>query len=140
MPEIPGARSRAGSARVRPVIDQVVSAFLLALMGVGSLALWILIPAGTLKLFLPLSSSRGYHLTIGLVAVPAAMITFGLGLSWLNNLYLRINGYWEETDDGQHRRMRGPLETMMLWSIGIAFVALTLWFLLLARSPNQQAF
>jgi hypothetical protein len=123
------------------VVDRLVSALLLVLMAIGSLALWIVVPAGILKLLTPLSDSLGYHLAVALLGVPAAMIALGIGLGWLNTLYLRVNGAWEVDDEGDlPARVRGPLEPLMLWSIAIAFVALTLWFFLVAENPNQQAF
>lgn len=126
-------------SRRRPV-DMLVSGFLLALMALGSLALWIVVPAASLKLLLPRSESIYYHLVIGLVGVPAAMICFALCLFWLNGLYLRVNGAWKADDSGYlPRRVRGPLEPMMLGSLLIAIIAMGIWFFFIAENPVPQA-
>ncbi len=120
-------------------VDRLVSVLLLVLMAAGSLALWIVVPAGILRLLLPLSESKGYHLAIGLLAVPAAMIAFGMSLTWLNGLYLRVNGAWRADDeDGYPRRVRGPLESLMIGSLLFALVAMAFWFFLLAENPSSQ--
>lgn len=119
-------------------IDRIVATFLLLLMAVGSLALWIAVPFVVLKGFIPLSESQGYHLAIGLLGVPAAMIVFGIGLFWVNGLYLRITGQWQLDPDGMPRRMRGPLEPILLWSLLIALVTLFFWFFVLAENPSMQ--
>jgi hypothetical protein len=122
---------------MRP-IDRLVAGFLLVLMAIGGLALWIAVPAAVLKALIPLSDSRGYHLLIGLIGVPVAMIAFGIALFWINGLYLRITGYWQVDPDGAPRRLRGPLEQILIWSLLFALVALLFWFFALAENPSPQ--
>jgi hypothetical protein len=123
----------------RKVADRLVSAFLIVLMTIGAFALWIVVPAGSLKLLIPLSNSTVYHLIVGLVAVPAAMLVFGIGLLWLNALYLRVNGLVRIDEETKAPvRMRGPLEPLILWSLLIALVALFVWFFVFAEHPSAQ--
>lgn len=125
-------------ARGRPgprAVDRVAAAFLLALLVAGSLALWVAVPAAVLKALTPLSESTAYHLGVGLIGVPAAMIVFALGLFWVNGLYLRVTGHWRVDEDGAPRRLRGPLEPILLWSLLVAVVAIGVWFFALAENP-----
>lgn len=126
--------------RKRAPVDRVVSALLLVGMAIGSLALWIAVPAAVLKALVPLSDSIGYHLGVGLLAVPAAMIAFGIGLAWMNKLYLRVNGEWDGLEeDNPPSRARGPLEPLIVWSLWLALIAMALWFFLLAENPVVSA-
>jgi hypothetical protein len=72
-----------------------------------------------------------------------AMALFTPALFWLNNLYLRVTGVFEriaedELDAGWQRRLRGPLEPMLIVSLVVALVALTIWFFFLAEEPPRQ--
>lgn len=129
----PAARPR------RRAVDRLVSVFLLVLMALGSFAIWTVVPAASLKVLLPRSESTAYHLVIGLIGVPAAMIVFGMGLFWLNGLYLRVNGAWRPGESGDlPHRVKGPLESMMLWSFLVAVIAMGFWFFVLAENPSSQ--
>jgi hypothetical protein len=124
---------------LRPV-DRIVAGFLLLLLAAGSLALWLVIPAGSLWLLSRLSESSLYHLLVGLFAVPTAMMLFAPVLFWLNGLYLRVTGHWAyDAEEDRPRRLRGPLEPLLLWSFVIAFVALAYWFFFLAGNPALTA-
>src|SRR5687767_14928923 len=79
--------------------DRVAFAFLLVLMSVGSFALWIGVPLGALWLASKLADSLAEHFVISLPMVLATMCTWGWGLFWLNSLYLRINGFFDEPED-----------------------------------------
>lgn len=125
-----------GRRALRP-IDRLVAAFLLALMAAGSLALWLLVPAGSLWALTQLSDSKTFHLFVGLFGVPVAMILFAPLLFWLNALYLRVTGHWGyDEEEDRPRRLRGPLEPLLLWSLLIAIVALCAWFLFVADDPH----
>jgi hypothetical protein len=124
---------------LRPV-DRIVAGFLLLLLAAGSLALWLVIPAGSLWLLSRLSENSLYHLLVGLFAVPTAMVLFAPVLFWLNGLYLRVTGHWAyDAEEDRPRRLRGPLEPLLLWSFVIAFVALAYWFFFLAENPALTA-
>ena len=117
-------------------LDRVAAAFLLLLMAAGCLALWIAVPAAVLSTLTRLSDSKNYHLLVALFAVPAAMIAFAPLLLWLNALYLRVTGHWRfDEDEQRHRRLRGPLETLLVWSLLVAFALLCIWFAFPASPP-----
>ena len=120
---------------LRPV-DRIVAGFVLLLLAVGSLALWLVIPAGSLWLLSRLSENSLFHLLVALFAVPTAMLLFASVLFWLNGLYLRVTGHWAyDAEEDRPRRLRGPLEPLLLWSFLIAFVALAYWFFFFAENP-----
>jgi hypothetical protein len=117
-------------------IDRLVATFLLLLIAAGCLALWIVVPAAVLWALTPLSDSRSYHLVVALVGVPTAMIAFASLLLWLNALYLRVTGHWRfDEEDERPRRLSGPLESLLVWSLLIAFALLCLWFAFPATPP-----
>src|SRR5947207_5406225 len=85
----------------RPV-DRAAGAFLIALMITGAFALWIAVPAGCLWLTSKVAEDSAEALVVGLPTTIVAMILTGLGLVWLNKLYLRITGvvaYYEAEED-----------------------------------------
>jgi ABC-type dipeptide/oligopeptide/nickel transport system permease component len=121
----------APSAAMNPVrhtvLDRIVGAFLLLLMAVGSLGLWIGVPAGVLYGLSQVTSSSAQHLAFSVLAVPVAMLLFALILFRLNALYLRVTvPDWaeEEDEDDEPRVMRGPLELLLLGSLALAIFAL----------------
>ena len=117
-------------------VDRLVAAFLLVLLAAGSLSLWLVVPAGSLWLLSRLSENSEWHLLVGLFAVPAAMLLFAPLLFWLNNLYLRVTGHWAyDEEEDRPRRLRGPLEPLLLWSFLLAFAAISYWFFFLADNP-----
>ena len=120
--------------------DRVVSAFLLVLMSVGSLVLWIGVPAGSLYLASKLVDSLAGHFVLALPMTLAAMIAWGSGLFWLNALYLRVNGFFDEPEDPDEppRRIRGPLEPILIASMFFALVSLFVWFFVFAENPSSQ--
>ena len=128
--------------REATAVDRLVAAFLLAMMALGSLALWVAIPAGVMLALTPLSESHGYHLLVALVGVPTAMIIAGLMLLWLNGLYLRVTGQWRyDEEEDRPKRLRGPLEPLLAWSLLIALIALVFWFFFLPHgAPSPSPF
>ena len=122
-------------------VDRLVAAFLLLLMVIGSLALWLVVPAGSLWTLTQLSESKTFHLFVGLLGVPAAMILFAPLLFWLNALYLRVTGHWRyDEEEDRPRRLHGPLEPILLWSLLLALIALFVWFFVFAENPSTQVF
>jgi hypothetical protein len=130
------------AANPRPgmrAVDRLVAAFLLLLMVIGSLALWLVVPAGSLWVLTQLSESKTFHLFVGLLGVPAAMILFAPLLFWLNALYLRVTGHWVyDEEEDRPRRLHGPLEPILLWSLLLALIALFVWFFVFAENPSTQ--
>ena len=121
----------------RPV-DRAVAWFLLVLMALGSLALWTVVPALTLRFGIDLLPSQALQLVAGLALVPTAMIVFSVFLFWLNGLYLRVTGHWGyDEEEDRPRRLRGPLEPLMVWSLVVALVLISYWFFFLAEGPGH---
>ena len=120
--------------------DRVASAFLLCVMTVGSLVLWIGVPLASLYVSSKLVDSLAGHFVVALPMTLAAMVAWGSGLFWLNGLYLRINGFFDEPEDPDEppRRVRGPLEPILISSMFFALVALFVWFFVFAENPSSQ--
>jgi hypothetical protein len=106
-------------------------------MGVGSLVLWIGLPAGVLWALSRLTESSTQHFLLALIAVPAAMVLFAPALFWLNGLYLRVIGALRPEEDDEDRRWRlgGPLELFLYASMAMALAALLAWILFLGERP-----
>ena len=127
-----------GSARHR-----AAGAFVLVVMTLACLAFWIGIPVGGLWALSKVTDSFTTHFVVGLIGVPVAMALFSPVLFWLNGLYLRVTGVLaqleaEEEETGWRRRVRGPLEPMLIVSFVVALVALFIWFFFLAGPPPRQ--
>jgi hypothetical protein len=122
-----GVESVRRDSGLRPV-DRAVAGFLLALMILGSLVLWIGVPAGVLYLLSRVTTSTTSHYLGGLLAVPAAMAAFGALLLWINSLYMRVSrtALVSEEKDGL-RRVHGPLGMILSTSLLVAVVALVAW-------------
>ena len=126
-----------------PPRDRLAAAFLLVLMAIGSFALWVGIPAAALYAASRLSDSIGSHLALGLPLSLASMVAFGAFLIWLNRLYLRITIPWavaEAEADEDPRRLRGPLEPLLVGSLLVALIGFVVWFFVFAENPNTAAF
>ena len=112
-------------------------------MAAACVVFWVGIPAGGLWGLGELTNSSVTHFLTALVLIPGAMLLFAPVLFWLNGLYLRVTGVLERLDEderqsGWRRRVRGPLESMLVVSFVIEFVALVVWFLLFAENPSSQ--
>jgi hypothetical protein len=123
-------------------LDRLAAAFVLVVMAIGSLVLWIGVPAASLWAASKLSDSLAGHFLIALPLTLAAMIAWGTLLFWLNALYLRIMGFWTKPEDPDElpRRVRGPLEPMLVVSLGIGLVAFLVWFFVFAENPSVRVF
>jgi len=123
----------------RRIVDRLVALALLAMMAVGCLALWVAVPAGILIGLGKLTESPTAHLALGLVLVPVGMISTGVLLAWMNHLYLRVTGVvgrFKPSEDDAPRRLRGPLEPLLLASFFLALVALAV--LIVVNPDNAQ--
>jgi hypothetical protein len=123
----------------RSAADRLAAGFLLALMIAGSFALWIAVPAAALWASAKIVDSLAGHFLVALPVTLAAMIAWGTGLFWLNTLYLRITGFFDEPEDPDEppRRIRGPLEPILVSSLVIALIALFVWFFVFAENPSM---
>jgi hypothetical protein len=123
--------------------DRIAGAFVLVVLAGCCLVFWIGIPLGVLWALSKATDDAATHFVSGLLGVPLAMAAFSPVLFWLNHLYLRITGVLDrlaedEEESGWHRRVRGPLEPMMLVSLAVAIVALFVWFFFFAEDPPRQ--
>jgi hypothetical protein len=121
-----------GGPRAR---ERIVLGFLFVLMALGSLALWLGIPVGGLWALSKLTETKANHFLAALVAIPAAMVLFAVGLAWLNRLYLRIREASQPPEDDRPWATRGPLDYLIRWSLLLAGIAFLLWFFVLAENP-----
>jgi hypothetical protein len=131
----------------RRASTRVAEALLIAMMGVGSVFLWIGIPAGWLLLASKLSPKYPRIYLIALIFCPLTMILFGWVLVRLNAMYLGLFPEREDTRpphpaawmssvgaDASTRHPRPVLEVCMSMSVALAVVALFVWFFFFAGS------
>jgi hypothetical protein len=123
--------------------DRMAAIFLLVLLTAGSAALWIGIPILCLWVASKMADNLGEHFVIALPLTLVGMILWALLLSWLNGLYLRVTGIVarmeEDAEQGwMPRRLRGPLEPLLVVWFVIAVVGLTIWFFFFAENPPRQ--
>jgi hypothetical protein len=124
--------------------DRLAAGFLLVLLTVGSLMLWVGVPAGWLWLASQITESESAHLALGIVGMPVAIILFAIVLVWINRLYMRV--VWSrgpplpeelETGEGDEIRVpRGPLEPLLVVSLVLSVFALFVWFFVFAENPS----
>lgn len=121
---------------------------LVALMAVGSLALWIAIPLGWVWVASLVSSSSqpsfGPYMLI-IVGIPLSMIAMGKLLGVLNRLYGQVTGTqsnvrvarpWLKSMRGERDNTRPltVLDVVMVCSVSAAVVVFLVWFFLFAGS------
>jgi hypothetical protein len=116
-------------------IERIALGFLLALMGLGSFALWLGIPVAGLWALGKVTETKSAHFVSALVAIPAIMVLFAVALAWLNRLYLRIREPSQPPEDDRPWTIRGPLDYFIRWSLLLAGLAFILWFFVLAENP-----
>lgn len=125
--------------------ERIAGAFILLLLTVACFVFWTAIPAGTLWVLGKITESQTAHFLSALVAVPALMMVAAGLLFWLNGLYLRVTGVIRrlEADEDKaewRRRLRGPLEPLLLTSLAIELIALCVWFFFFAENPSVHVF
>jgi ABC-type proline/glycine betaine transport system permease subunit len=123
--------------------DRIAAAFVLVMLAACCLVFWIGLPLAVLWALSKATDDATTHFVSGLIGVPLAMVAFAPALFWLNNLYLRVTGVLarleeDEEESGWRRRVRGPLEPMMFFSLAVAIVALCVWFFFIAEDPPRQ--
>ncbi|MQA74101.1 MAG: hypothetical protein GEU88_07155 [Solirubrobacterales bacterium] len=123
--------------------ERIAGGFVLVVLALACATFWIGIPVASLWALGELTDSGPTHFVAAVVGIPCAMAAFALALFWLNGLYLRITGVLarlaeDEREADWRRRVRGPLEPMLLLSLAIALVALFVWFFVFAENPSRQ--
>jgi cytochrome b561 len=127
------------------LLDRLVAAFLLILMAVGSLVLWIGVPAGSLYVAGQWTSTAAEHFLLALPMTLGAMILFGWFLFRVNAIYVQVSGVIratsiepdDEDEDEERRVYRGPLEVFLVASLVIALIAMCVWFFVFAENPPR---
>lgn len=132
-----------GSAPGTSVAERMAAALVLALLTIGSVALWVAIPIGCLWLSAQVADNLAQHFILALPMTIAAMSVWVLLLAWLNQLYLRASGVLarieaDERAGWRRRRVRGPLEPILIACFFVAIVALFVWFFFFAHGLSQQ--
>jgi hypothetical protein len=136
------ARSVSGFHYIQTRRERMAGLFVLVVLVLACVAFWIGVPAATLWALSKATDDFAAHFVFGLIGVPVAMALFSPVLFWLNALYLRVTGVIarleaDEEEAGWQRRLRGPLEPMLVVSFVIAAIALTIWFFVFAENPPR---
>ena len=142
--QLTGGADHAGATRLATYV-LAVSIFL------GSLALWIAVPVGSLWLSSRLSDDGQTVMLCVLIVCPVLMLACGLLLGRLYRAYLRVSGAhasqgrtaWLGSLSGERRmrRARRPvLDASLTFSAATAVVLLVVWFLFIAQNPSPAGF
>ena len=109
-----------------------LAALLLLSLGIGAFALWVGVPAAVLWSLGKLSSNQTEHLLLGLIAVPLAMVLFGLLLALVNTAYLQLGAapVVRSADESEWKpRLRGPLDRIIGISAAVCLLTFLGWLL-----------
>ena len=117
----------------------------------GSLALWVVVPFGSLWLASLVGNDAQTVVLSALIICPIAMLICGLGLSALYRAYLRVSDArptqdrtaWLGSLSGDRRPKRGRrpvLDFSLTFSAGTAIVLLLVWFLFFAENYSPAGF
>ena len=133
---------------LRTILTKPVALLLVALMAVGSVFLWIVVPVGWL--WIASHATKTSAPTLGpyllvIFAVPLTMWIVGKLLFRTNSLYERVTGQdaevrvqlpWHKSmrDSATSGRRTTVLDVVMITSVSIALVAFGIWFFLFAGS------
>jgi len=127
---------------VRKLVRRPVALVLIALMAVGSVAMWVAVPIFWLWLASKLQEgsqpSLGPYLLV-IAGIAISMFAIGKLLARLDRLYAvvlgaprqqRIQASWQRSMRGERdsTRRRTVLDSVMVVSVGIALVAFGVWF------------
>ncbi len=126
---------------------RVAAVALIALMAVGSIALWLGVPLAWVYLASQLvetsQPTMGPYVMV-LVGIPVTMIVVGKGLSRLNRIYgevtqttpvVRVRAPWHKSmrDGRDSGHPRTVLDVVMVVSVSLALTCFGVWFLLFAE-------
>lgn len=122
--------------------ERIAGGLVLAVLTATCVGWWIGVPLGVLWALGQATDDGATHFVAGLVGVPLTMALTAPILIWLNRLYLRVSGALaraaaDEEETGWMRQLRGPLEPILFVSLGIAIVALCVWFFVFAEQPPR---
>src|SRR5438552_7417072 len=137
-----------GRSLGRTIAEKPAALFLIAVMAVGSVGLWLVIPVAWIYLASHIVKTTqptfGPYLLI-LFGVPISMFVVGKLLYRLNGVYERLTGQASEVrvQLPWHRSMRGErapqrrttvLELVMMISVGLALFVFAIWFFFFAHA------
>jgi hypothetical protein len=139
-----------GASMIQPArtaANRLASYMLVVAIFLGTLVLWIGIPLASLWVVSKVAKDALTTWLIVLIVCPLSMFVFGQFLFRLNDLHLRVIGApplsartaWLKSLSGervQRRPVRSVLEVCMLLSVGIALVALFVWYFFFAHSSE----
>lgn len=133
---------------IRTLLHKPAAMLLVALMAVGSIAMWLVIPV--LWLYLGSRLQEGSQPSLGpyvliIVGIPVSMVVVGKLLSKLNRLYgritqsepnVRVQAPWHKSMRGERDsgRQATVLDVVMVASVSLALLAFTIWFFAFAGS------
>lgn len=117
----------------------------------GSLALWVVVPFGSLWIASLIGDDAQTVVLSALVICPVAMLICGLGLSVLYRAYLRVSDAqpapgrtaWLGSLSGDRKPKRGRrpvLDFSLTFSAGVAIVLLLVWFFFFAENYSPAGF
>lgn len=140
--------TRAAAGSRKPARSRLLAIGVVALMAVGSLALWTAIPAGWMWVTRDMEPA-GARFVLTILGCVATMAGAGSLLYRLEAVHLQLSGAarprpappsWLRTvsHDRRARPRLSLLDTFMALSALIALVALVLWWVVLADSPNPS--
>lgn len=136
-----------------PASRRAASVGLVALMAVGSVAMWLVNPIGWLYLASALAKSPepslGPYLMV-MVGIIVTAIVLGKALGSLSRVHARLHGKptavhvrlpWHKSMRGERdgSQPRTVLDVVMVTSVGLALLAMAAWFFLTAGSPLPRA-
>ena len=125
----------------------LAATFLVALMAIGSIAMWLVTPVFWLWLASQIASSSqpslGIYMLV-LVGIVASMVVLGKILGWLNRTHQQLTGriparreqtVWLKSmrAERDNTREHGVLGLVMAWSVSTALLLIGIWFLLFAE-------
>jgi len=121
----------------------VAAAALVPLLGLGSLALWTVVPMGWFWIASSLSDSYLTVYWVALLGCPLTMVLWGWGLYRINAVYLRLSGRdvaaqrrdWPES--AGTRRPVMLLDVLLIASAVLALITVIVWFFFFAGSPTS---
>ena len=128
----------------------LAATFVVAVMMLGAVSMWTLIPFGWIWIGSKISSSQepsGGPYMVVFFGIVCSIIVMAWVLSRLNRLYVRITGTaklpsrylpaWRKSLSDERGSTQGPnvLETVILGSVLLAGAAMAVWFFIAAGSP-----